>query len=152
MLLPFAVLLLPLLDMVLAVVRRVGAGKSPFHPDRMHLHHRLLGLGHSHRRAVAIMWLWTAVFAFGAAALVQLERATVLWLLAGGVLVALGLTLGPLRGRPGRSGPGDDDPGSPPLPTTDPRAGGVLATPAEPPPPSPTTARHAVRTNPEKAR
>lgn len=65
-LLPVAVLLLPLLDMGLAVVRRVLAGKSPFHPDRMHLHHRLLDFGHSHRRAVLIMYVWTAVIAFGA--------------------------------------------------------------------------------------
>ncbi|KAE8762483.1 MraY family glycosyltransferase, partial [Georgenia thermotolerans] len=68
-LLPVAVLLLPLLDMTLAVLRRVRAGHSPFHPDRMHLHHRLLALGHSHRRAVLIMYLWTTVFAFSAVAL-----------------------------------------------------------------------------------
>jgi len=70
LLLPVAVLLLPLLDMGLAVVRRVGTGKSPFHPDRRHLHHQLLQLGHTHRRAVLIMYLWTALFAFGGAALV----------------------------------------------------------------------------------
>lgn len=68
-LLPLAVLMLPLLDMGLAVVRRLLAGKSPFHPDRMHLHHRLLDFGHSHRRAVLIMYIWTAVLAFSAAAL-----------------------------------------------------------------------------------
>jgi UDP-GlcNAc:undecaprenyl-phosphate GlcNAc-1-phosphate transferase len=98
-LLPIAVLLLPLLDMGLAVVRRVGAGRSPFHPDRLHLHHRLLELGHSHRRAVVIMYLWTAVFAFGTAALVLLSTTTVLWVLGGATVVAALLTLGPLRGR-----------------------------------------------------
>lgn len=67
--LPLAVLALPLLDMLLAVVRRLRAGNSPFHPDRMHLHHRLLDLGHTHRGAVTIMYLWTAVLSFGAAAL-----------------------------------------------------------------------------------
>ncbi|WP_456786943.1 glycosyltransferase family 4 protein [Cellulomonas sp. P5_C5] len=99
MLLPFAVLLLPLLDMGLAIVRRVGAGKSPFHPDRMHLHHRMLQLGHSHRRAVAIMYVWTAVFAFGVAALVRWETTVVLITFGVAVLVATLLTLGPLRGR-----------------------------------------------------
>ncbi|MBC7551040.1 MAG: undecaprenyl/decaprenyl-phosphate alpha-N-acetylglucosaminyl 1-phosphate transferase [Cellulomonas sp.] len=98
-LLPIAVLVLPLLDMGLAVIRRVGAGTSPFHPDRMHLHHRLLALGHSHQRAVVIMYLWTAVFAFSAAALVTFATTTVLVVLGVGVLVATGLTLGPLRGR-----------------------------------------------------
>ncbi|WNB84959.1 MraY family glycosyltransferase [Cellulomonas sp. ATA003] len=104
-LLPIAVLLLPLLDMALAVVRRIGAGRSPFHPDRLHLHHRLLQLGHSHRRAVAIMYLWTAVFAFGAAALVLLSTTTVLVVLGAATFVAALLTLGPLRGR---RRPGDE--------------------------------------------
>jgi UDP-GlcNAc:undecaprenyl-phosphate GlcNAc-1-phosphate transferase len=156
MLLPFAVLLLPLLDMGLAIVRRVGAGKSPFHPDRMHLHHRLLGLGHSHRRAVAIMWLWTAVFAFGAAALVRFERSTVLWMLGGGVLVALLLTLGPLRGRPRQvpsEGGGPGGPGGPGVPQA-PAAPAVppAANPSSDPLPPPASARPAVRTNPERAR
>ena len=97
-LLPIAVLLLPLLDMGLAVVRRVGAGRSPFHPDRLHLHHRLLELGHSHRRAVGIMYVWTAVFAFGTAALVLLATTMVLTLLGIAAVVAALLTLGPLRG------------------------------------------------------
>lgn len=97
--LPIAVLLLPLLDMGLAVVRRLGAGHSPFQPDRRHLHHRLLQLGHSHRRAVVIMYVWTALFAFGAAALVVWSTTTALWVLGGGAVVALVLTLGPLRGK-----------------------------------------------------
>jgi UDP-GlcNAc:undecaprenyl-phosphate GlcNAc-1-phosphate transferase len=100
-LLPVAVLLLPLLDMALAVVRRVLAGKSPFHPDRLHLHHRLLSLGHSHRRAVVIMYVWTAVAAFGAASLVVVSTTTALVLLGLGTVVAALLTVGPLRGRSG---------------------------------------------------
>ncbi|SDD54487.1 UDP-GlcNAc:undecaprenyl-phosphate GlcNAc-1-phosphate transferase [Sanguibacter gelidistatuariae] len=103
-LLPMAVLLLPLLDMVLAVVRRVLAGKSPFHPDRMHLHHRLLQLGHSHPRAVIIMYLWSAVFSFGAAALVVAPWRTVAAWLAVAVIISIALTLGPLRGRRARNG------------------------------------------------
>ena len=98
-LLPAAVLMLPLLDMGLAVVRRLLAGKSPFHPDRMHLHHRLLQLGHSHPRAVVIMYLWSAVFSFGAAALVVVPWQTVLTGLGAAVVVSIILTLGPLRGR-----------------------------------------------------
>ena len=102
-LLPMAVLLLPLLDMALAVVRRLLAGKSPFHPDRMHLHHRLLQLGHSHPRAVIIMYLWSAVFSFGAAALVVAPWRTVVTGLAIAVVVSILLTLGPLRGRGARA-------------------------------------------------
>ncbi|MCB2174890.1 MAG: undecaprenyl/decaprenyl-phosphate alpha-N-acetylglucosaminyl 1-phosphate transferase [Actinomycetales bacterium] len=98
-LLPVAVLLLPLLDMGLAVVRRMGRGKSPFHPDRQHLHHRMLQLGHTQRRAVAIMYLWTAVFALGATSLVAWSTTQALVAIGIGTVVALALTLGPLRGR-----------------------------------------------------
>ncbi|MGN6241360.1 MAG: MraY family glycosyltransferase [Cellulosimicrobium cellulans] len=98
-LLPLAVILLPLLDMGMAVVRRVARGKSPFHPDRMHLHHRMLAIGHSHRRAVLILYVWTAVFAFAAVALVQWHWHGVAVGLAVAVLVSAVLTLGPLRTR-----------------------------------------------------
>lgn len=60
-LLPVAVVLLPLLDFGLAVLRRMSAGKSPFSPDRKHLHHRMLDLGHRDRDAVLIFYAWTAI-------------------------------------------------------------------------------------------
>jgi UDP-GlcNAc:undecaprenyl-phosphate GlcNAc-1-phosphate transferase len=60
-LLPVIVVLLPLLDFGLAVVRRLRAGKSPFSPDRKHLHHRMLDMGHSDRGAVLIFYAWTAI-------------------------------------------------------------------------------------------
>lgn len=97
-LLPVAVLLVPLLDMTMAVLRRLRAGKSPFHPDRMHLHHRLLALGHSHRRAVLIMYLWTTVFAFSAVALAFLSTAQVLAATAAAVLLAAVITYNQLPG------------------------------------------------------
>jgi UDP-GlcNAc:undecaprenyl-phosphate GlcNAc-1-phosphate transferase len=64
-LLPFAVLIVPLLDFGLAVLRRLRAGKSPFSADRKHLHHRLLDMGHSHLHAVLIFYAWTAVASTG---------------------------------------------------------------------------------------
>jgi UDP-GlcNAc:undecaprenyl-phosphate/decaprenyl-phosphate GlcNAc-1-phosphate transferase len=63
--LPISILIVPFADLVLAVVRRTRAGRSPFAPDKEHLHHRLLEIGHSHRRAVLIMWLWAGLIAFG---------------------------------------------------------------------------------------
>ena len=63
-LLPLMVVLLPLLDFGLAVLRRMHAGKSPFSPDRKHLHHRMLDLGHRDRDAVLIFYAWTAVISF----------------------------------------------------------------------------------------
>jgi UDP-GlcNAc:undecaprenyl-phosphate GlcNAc-1-phosphate transferase len=64
-LLPLTLLLVPIADLVMAVVRRTRAGRSPFAPDKQHLHHRLLEIGHSQRRAVLIMWLWAGLIAFG---------------------------------------------------------------------------------------
>ena len=68
LLLPLAVLAVPFVDLLLAVVRRTRAGRSPFAPDKAHLHHRLLEIGHSHTRAVLIMYCWTALLAFAAVA------------------------------------------------------------------------------------
>jgi UDP-GlcNAc:undecaprenyl-phosphate GlcNAc-1-phosphate transferase len=65
-LLPISLLIVPLADLLLAVVRRTRAGRSPLAADKQHLHHRLLEIGHSQRRAVFIMWLWAALVAFGA--------------------------------------------------------------------------------------
>jgi UDP-GlcNAc:undecaprenyl-phosphate GlcNAc-1-phosphate transferase len=64
-LLPISLLIVPLADLMLAVFRRTRAGRSPFAPDKQHLHHRLLEIGHSQRRAVLIMWMWAALVAFG---------------------------------------------------------------------------------------
>ena len=69
-LVPLAVILLPLLDMGLAVVRRTRAGQAPWHPDAQHLHHRMLHIGHGHRRAVLILYLWAAIVALGSVSFV----------------------------------------------------------------------------------
>ncbi|HIW30061.1 MAG TPA: undecaprenyl/decaprenyl-phosphate alpha-N-acetylglucosaminyl 1-phosphate transferase [Candidatus Luteococcus avicola] len=66
--LPFAVLALPLLDLVLAYARRTMNGTWWFVADKQHLHHRLLQLGHSQTRAALLMYLWTAIISFGAIA------------------------------------------------------------------------------------
>jgi UDP-GlcNAc:undecaprenyl-phosphate GlcNAc-1-phosphate transferase len=64
-----AVVFVPLLDLLMAVVRRTRAGMSPFSPDKMHLHHRLLEIGHSQRRAVLLIYLWSGVLVAGAVTL-----------------------------------------------------------------------------------
>ncbi|NDF03297.1 MAG: undecaprenyl/decaprenyl-phosphate alpha-N-acetylglucosaminyl 1-phosphate transferase [Actinobacteria bacterium] len=61
--LPFAVLAIPLLDLGLAILRRTSSGKSPFAPDKLHLHHRLLASGNSQNRTAIVLYLWTATFA-----------------------------------------------------------------------------------------
>ena len=63
-LLPLAVIAVPLFDLALAVMRRTRRGANIFTPDKEHLHHRLLERGHSHRRAVMLMYAGTALLAF----------------------------------------------------------------------------------------
>jgi UDP-GlcNAc:undecaprenyl-phosphate GlcNAc-1-phosphate transferase len=66
LLLPLAVLAVPLLDFGLAVIRRVRKGKSPFAPDKEHLHHKLMELGNSQQRTATILYLGTAALAIPA--------------------------------------------------------------------------------------
>ncbi|MGH3461922.1 MAG: MraY family glycosyltransferase [Kribbellaceae bacterium] len=94
LILPVAILVVPFLDMLLAVVRRTRAGRSPFAPDKQHLHHRLLEIGHSHRRAVLLMYLWTSLVAFGAVVLSLFTGWQSVAGLALMVLVAVVLTFG----------------------------------------------------------
>lgn len=59
--LPLAILVLPLLDFALALIRRLRAGLSPFSADRRHIHHRLQDLGHTHLGSVAVFYAWTTL-------------------------------------------------------------------------------------------
>lgn len=58
---PFFILGVPIFDMAFALVRRTARRTGFATPDKNHLHHRLLRLGHGHRRSVVILWLWTAL-------------------------------------------------------------------------------------------
>ncbi len=91
--LPVLVMALPFLDVLLAIVRRTLAGRSPFAPDKQHLHHRLLERGHSHARAVLVMYLWSAVIAFGWTAYVFLSTPALIVSLVAAVVVAALLTM-----------------------------------------------------------
>jgi UDP-GlcNAc:undecaprenyl-phosphate GlcNAc-1-phosphate transferase len=59
LLLPLLILSLPLADMSAVIFGRVSQGRSPFYPDRRHLHHRLLRVGFSHRRTVVLIYAFT---------------------------------------------------------------------------------------------
>ena len=99
LLVPAAILLIPYADLLMAVVRRTRAGKSVFAPDKKHLQHRLLAIGHSHRTSVLIMYLWAALFS-GTVILLSIVR-TPLFVLAivtvVAVLVLLLVTMPRLR-------------------------------------------------------
>ncbi|MFJ8492072.1 MraY family glycosyltransferase [Streptomyces sp. NPDC094038] len=96
LLLPLTIIAVPAADLVLAIVRRTWRGQSPFAADRGHLHHRLLEVGHSHSRAVLIMYFWAALIAFGA--LAYSVNSASMWIVLGVVFlsaVGLGLLLLP---------------------------------------------------------
>jgi UDP-GlcNAc:undecaprenyl-phosphate/decaprenyl-phosphate GlcNAc-1-phosphate transferase len=100
LLIPIAVLAIPFVDLLLAVVRRVRRGQSPFAPDKQHLHHRLLELGHSHRRAVLLLYFWSALLALGGVAMSIYRGAWVpLMVLAVALVGALASVVPGLRGR-----------------------------------------------------
>ena len=65
---PLLVLAIPVLDVLLAIVRRTWRGQGIGHADKEHIHHRLLDIGHGHRSAVLLMYLWSALFAGSALA------------------------------------------------------------------------------------
>ncbi|AGF72231.1 MraY family glycosyltransferase [Corynebacterium halotolerans] len=98
-----AAVFVPVLDLVLAVVRRLARGTSPFSADKMHLHHRLLSLGHTHRRTVLVLYLWVSVVAFGAVSFSVVPARWALIASVVAVVIAALVTLVPARaGKLGR--------------------------------------------------
>ncbi len=113
LLLPISILVVPFADLVLAVVRRTLKGQSPFAPDKQHLHHRLLEYGHSHRRAVLIMWLWAALIALGGVAVSLVQSRLVFFGLTVWFAVTVLLTLAvPRVDRPRWTQGGEPGPGA----------------------------------------
>ncbi|MDY6870892.1 MAG: MraY family glycosyltransferase [Actinomycetota bacterium] len=95
-LLVVAVMFVPALDMLLAIIRRTRAGLSPFSPDKMHLHHRLLEIGHSHRRVVLLIYMWVGIVALGAASTIFFDPRHTGMAMLGATAVAAVVTLVPL--------------------------------------------------------
>ena len=113
LLLPFAVLTLPFLDLVSAYVRRTIAGRLWYQADKQHLHHRMVALGHSHGQAVALLWLWSFVVAYGMVLIGLGDGPWTIEVVAAAVALAVALTWGTGRRRrvSASNGPGDDPPG-----------------------------------------
>lgn len=58
---PLLILGVPIFDTIFAIVRRATGRRALAEADKGHLHHRLINLGHGHRRSVLILWAWTAL-------------------------------------------------------------------------------------------
>jgi UDP-GlcNAc:undecaprenyl-phosphate GlcNAc-1-phosphate transferase len=81
LLIPLLVLAIPILDAIFAILRRARRRRSVFNADKQHLHHRLMDLGHGHRQAVIVMYIWSALAAGAALAFTFLEREDVVFAL-----------------------------------------------------------------------
>ncbi len=81
---PLLILAVPFLDVLFAIVRRVRKGTGVTHADKEHIHHRLLDIGHSHRQAVLLMYLWSALISTCALAVAFINGRA----LVGGIVAA----------------------------------------------------------------
>jgi UDP-GlcNAc:undecaprenyl-phosphate/decaprenyl-phosphate GlcNAc-1-phosphate transferase len=96
LLIPLAVLALPIADALLAIVRRARQRRSIFHADKQHIHHRLMDMGHGHRQAVIVMYVWSALAAGAGLAFSFLDREDVIFALPIAVGAIVLYTLFPL--------------------------------------------------------
>lgn len=104
LILPLAILVLPLLDFALAVFRRLRAGKSPFSADRKHIHHRLQDFGHSHLGSVLVFYVWTTLISVTALLFFFIPPSEVLWFFGPGLVIAFTYTIWPVVKHPAVKG------------------------------------------------
>jgi UDP-GlcNAc:undecaprenyl-phosphate/decaprenyl-phosphate GlcNAc-1-phosphate transferase len=95
LLIPLAVIAIPILDALLAVVRRARRRRNVFHADKEHLH-RLMDLGHGHRQAVVVMYVWSALAAGAGLAFTFLDRGEIVFALPVAIGALVLYTLFPL--------------------------------------------------------
>ncbi len=109
LLVPLLALFIPFLDVVAAIVRRTRRGQGIGNADKEHLHHRLMDIGHSHRKAVLLMYLWSALISGSALAVGLIDgRVTVGLILLGALLLFLATVL-PRVAERRRDGDGNGD-------------------------------------------
>ena len=102
LLVPALMLAIPFLDTALAIARRTIRGTGISVADRGHLHHLLMAFGHSHRRAVLVLWYWSAMLAAASLAWATVSTATLVAsttvaLAIGVVLTVLGVRSEPVQ-------------------------------------------------------
>lgn len=96
MLIPIIALGIPLIDTMWTPFRRFLLGKEMFHPDSSHLHHRLVQLGYSQRRAVLLIYGCTIVLGIAAIIMIHAkdETAALVLLVVGSGVILLGRYVG----------------------------------------------------------
>jgi UDP-GlcNAc:undecaprenyl-phosphate GlcNAc-1-phosphate transferase len=109
-LVPLLVLAIPLLDVALAVIRRTWRGQGIGHADKQHIHHRLMEIGHSHRRAVLLMYLWSALISASALAVGLIDGRMVVGTIVVAAVALFGVTALPRLAGSRRAAAGMPDP------------------------------------------
>ncbi len=92
---PVMILAIPIFDTIFAIVRRTKNGQKIFVADRGHLHHRLLDLGFTERKAVTFIYYVTVLLGFVAIFSTRLKPkdAVILFIITVGIIVALSFML-----------------------------------------------------------
>jgi UDP-GlcNAc:undecaprenyl-phosphate GlcNAc-1-phosphate transferase len=98
-LIPVIVLAVPLLDVVLAIFRRLRRGRPVFAPDKEHIHHQLREIGHTHRQAVLLMYFWSILASGSALAIAFINGRGIIAGILGVAAVLIVATLLPVRWR-----------------------------------------------------
>ncbi len=96
-LIPLFVLAVPLVDVGMAIVRRIRKGRPIFAPDKEHIHHQLREIGHTHRRAVLTMYFWSVLLAGSGLAVSFIHDRAVVSALLGIALMLIGASFIPRR-------------------------------------------------------
>lgn len=87
MLVPIMILAIPIFDTGFAIVRRLIAGKSPFEADRLHLHHRIMDKGLSHKQTTLVIYGATLALSIIAVLSMQMESRVVPFVFIATVIV-----------------------------------------------------------------
>lgn len=133
-LVPLLVLFIPFLDVVLAIARRTWRGQGIGQADKEHIHHRLMDIGHSHRRAVLLMYLWSALISASALAVGLIDGRTAVGLVLLAALALFLVTALPALDRWRRRNGGDGSAGATASIATAPRPAAPVDPPTDPPP------------------
>lgn len=86
---PFLILGLPIFDTTFAFIRRIAHGQSPMHPDRSHIHHRLIDMGLNQKQAVATLYVISGILGLSAVVLTTGGEAKAMLLLVALCIVAV---------------------------------------------------------------
>lgn len=113
---PLIVLAVPLVDVALAIVRRLRRGRPVFAPDKEHLHHQLREIGHTHRQAVLIMYLWSIMLAGSGLAISFINGRLIVGSILAGAMLVIASTFLPRRIRDARRERASKRASGPPVP------------------------------------